>query len=226
MNHEPESNRDQLDQILDASLARYNRAAEPRGGLEDRILANLRSQPAAATSGWFSWRRFNRNWMAASAVAIAAVMLVAVLLMPRTQRQQPSPIVATNNNAVPIGSRSNPSQPTTSGAASALNPTPRGKAAKGWGTPRVAAKHYASAGNSAPIQQVAVAAAVPHLDVFPSPTPLSVQERMLLSYVRRTPREVMVAVSEEQQLHEQEWMQGMQAMQPQQRSEQKSENLK
>jgi len=49
---------------------------------------------------------------------------------------------------------------------------------------------------------------------------------MLLSYVRRTPREVMVAVSEEQQLHEQEWMQGMQSVQPQQRSEQKSENLK
>ena len=209
MNHEPESNRDRLDKILDASLASYNRAAEPRAGLEDRILANLRSQPIAETSRWFSWQ-----WMSAGAIAVAAVVLVAVLLLPKSQRQQGPLTISSNKSSAP------------NVAVSPRNPTLRGKAAKGWGTPTVIVKHYASAGNSARPQQVAVAAAVPHLDVFPAPTPLSSQERMLLSYVRRTPREVMVAVSEEQQLHEQEWMQGMQSVQPQQRSEQKSENLK
>src|SRR5256885_17161779 len=83
MNHEPESNRDKIDQILDASLANYNRAAEPRAGLEDRILANLRTQPVPAASGWLSWQ-----WLTGGAVAVAAVVLLAVLLMPRTQRQQ------------------------------------------------------------------------------------------------------------------------------------------
>jgi len=205
MNHEPESNRDRLDKILDASLARYNRAAEARAGLEDRILANLRSQPATEASGWFSWR-----WITSGAVAVAAVVLI-VWLMPRAQRQQTSPIIAANHNAARPAIGTSATHPATGATSS-----PR----------RLVVKHYASAGNSARPQQVAVAAAVPHLDVFPAPTPLSSQERMLLSYVRRTPREVMVAVSEEQQLHEQEWMQGMQSVQPQQRSEQKSENLK
>jgi len=207
MNHKPESNRDQIDQLLDASLTRYNSTAEPRGGLEDRILANLRSHPVAEASGWFSWHWFNRNWITASAVAIATVMLIAVLLMPRTQRQNPSPIIATNKNAEPT-----PIHQTTPDTGASQR--------------RVSTKHHAPSAKSLPSQHITVAAAVPHLEVFPSPTPLSAQERMLLSYVRRTPREVMVAVSEEQQLHEQEWMQGMQSMQPQQRSEQKSENLK
>jgi len=208
MNHEPESNRDRLDHILDASLAHYNRAAEPRAGLEDRILANLRSQPVAEPSRWFRWQ-----WLTSGAIAVAAVVLIAVMLMPKAQRQQPPPLTATKTD-VPRAVETNPMSPATQ----TMPASPR----------RLLVRHrpLATRETSESTHQVTVAAAVPHLDVFPAPTPLSSQEQMLLSYVRRTPREVLVAVSEEQQLHEQEWMQGDQALQPAQRSEQKSENLK
>ena len=126
MKYEDPDREKHLDAILDAALALYHRDAEPRTGLEDRILANLRTQPLAQRPRWLAW-----PWM--------------------------------------------------------------------------------------------TAAAVPHQEVFPSPAPLSQQERLLLSYVKLTPEKVLIAVSEEQQLHEQQWMQEIEQMQ---KSQQKSEHLK
>jgi hypothetical protein len=59
---------DALDRALDAALAKYA-AVEPRTGLEDRILANLRvEQEHAPNRGWWY-----RN---VAAVAVAAMVLV------------------------------------------------------------------------------------------------------------------------------------------------------
>jgi hypothetical protein len=63
--------KDNLDQLLDGMLARYG-AAEPRAGLEGRILANLRSHADPRSSV---------SWMTVAAAAIAIVVAV----MHRTQ---------------------------------------------------------------------------------------------------------------------------------------------
>ena len=69
-----------LDRVLDDALAPQN--MEPRPGLEQRILANLRAQPEPQP--WWRWRLF---WVPAS---VAALVLVVVLL--RQSMPSPPPI--------------------------------------------------------------------------------------------------------------------------------------
>jgi len=198
MNYQDPDREKQLDAALDAALAHYNRDAEPRVGLEDRILANLRTQPLAQKPRWLSWR-----WM--TAAAITAIVLIAILLTPRTQpKPSPNPITAAANNA----------------KTSTVQNAPKIVASKVTPMKRRSAKSKPAKETITPSPQLA---AVPHQPVFPAPAPLSQQERMLLSYVRRTPETVLIAVSEEQQLHEQQWMQEMEQLQ---KSQQKSEHLK
>jgi len=71
-----------VDKLLDAGLARYS-AAEPRPGLEQRLLAGLKQQPRP--SRWLDWR-----W--AGALATAAVVLVIVIFF---FRQPPAPELPT-----------------------------------------------------------------------------------------------------------------------------------
>jgi hypothetical protein len=192
-NHNNDQNNDQrLDKVLDASLANYS-AVEPRGGLEDRILANLRTQPAATQSSWWSWK-----WMLAGGAAVAAMVLIALMLSPwRNPKAQESQVVlnvlTAKDNAT---SRKGVETPPTVAAVSR-------PAVSRTGRPRFrAVKSNATAG-SQNRQQVA---AVPHQAVFPSPLGPSEQEKMLLSYVKRTPPEILIALSEEQQQREQEWL--------------------
>jgi hypothetical protein len=71
-----------LDELLDASLARYAQT-EPRPGLEARLLARLRSEPEPAL---FPWR-----WLPAAA---AAVLALAVALYFASSRESRLPEVA------------------------------------------------------------------------------------------------------------------------------------
>jgi hypothetical protein len=48
------------------------------------------------------------------------------------------------------------------------------------------------------------AAKLPKLEVFPSPAPLSEEEKALLAFVRQTPRDGLVALSQIQQQEQQE----------------------
>ena len=58
-----------FDRMVDAALAQYA-AVEPRMGLEERILANLRTQPASAEArGWWQW-----------SVAAAALVIITVVI--------------------------------------------------------------------------------------------------------------------------------------------------
>jgi len=66
---------------LDAGLARYA-AVEPRPGLDERILTNLRAQKVhAATHGWWKWK-----WTALA--TLAAILLVALTLFWSGERRQ------------------------------------------------------------------------------------------------------------------------------------------
>ncbi len=70
--------RDELDRLLDDGLAGYA-SAEPRPGLEQRVLARVRAEGHARPFGWFVW---------AAAVA-ATIVLVAVQIVDFHAKPEP-----------------------------------------------------------------------------------------------------------------------------------------
>jgi hypothetical protein len=155
---------DSLDRRIDAALKEYG-AAEPRSGLAERILANLRTE-SMRSAGWH-WR----NWPTI-AVLSTAVMLVAIFLARHLGEPtgaivaHRSPTAMTNSAAGQVASDG------TSSRAAPKSPV------------RNKEKFGSSARRGGPEK-----AAAPKLDVFPSPLPLSEQEKMLASYVSEYPKE-------------------------------------
>lgn len=162
MNHEE---REQFaDQFLDAALKQYS-AAEPRPGLEDRILTNL-AATASPRRSVFAMPGF--AWAAAAAFAL---LLIAFGIW---HSRRPAEVAHT------------PAQPAV---AAQLPLAPALPAAM---PPPVTTKRR----HKIPAQELALREP-PRLDQFPSPEPLSDQERLLLTYLRTTPREeVLVAVAQ------------------------------
>jgi hypothetical protein len=150
---------DKVDRELDTALARFA-AAEPRIGLEQRILANLRAERRHAFApGW--WR-----WPLVAALAAVIVMIVSISWRSAkvsniTAQHQPAPTneynrtQTANNNEIGLI-------------------RPHNAASERW------AKHPVSH----PASAIAAAA---KLDQFPSPQPLSEQEAMLARYVAKFP---------------------------------------
>jgi hypothetical protein len=151
--------RDELDHKLDVALARYA-AVEPRAGLEERILANMRAQvPARA---WWRW---------GLAVAVAAVVVVAMAwrlgesshsIMVSHPSAATQVLKEPGTEVVANGQRRGPHP---------LGPSPAQKTTAIHAHPPVAM------------------AAEARLDRFPSPQPLSEQELALARYVREFPQE-------------------------------------
>jgi hypothetical protein len=159
-----------LDAMLDAMLSAYS-AVEPRPGLETRILANVKEQAAKSTATWgFRW-----TWAVA---ALATAALVIAVYVSRIQTHRMEPLVATRSqpeNSAPVWpTRSSPPPKIT---ASHLSTRRHGT--------QTARLTRPSADQVISIKQ----------DVFPSPSPLSEQEKLLLRYLTRTPREELIAQS-------------------------------
>jgi hypothetical protein len=114
-----------VDELLDSALAQYAQA-EPRPGLEARLLARLRAEPEPAAFGW--------RWLP-MAVA-AAVVLAAVLYFAGSRESRPpevavrpKPALAPRVSAPPTApGAQTPSAPVVS-RASAKQPSPRAPAA-------------------------------------------------------------------------------------------------
>ncbi len=159
---EHDEHHDQLDRTLDAALAKYA-TVEPRSGLEDRVLANLRANMAQAPSnaGWRRWQ-----WTAA---AVAAGIVVAMFAWRSGKSYHPA---IANRPSI-----TTPAMPTANGEKTqtkmALNDSGESTHVRG---------HSAAAELPHRLTPVIVAAA-PKLDVFPSPQPLSEQEKILANYV-------------------------------------------
>ena len=157
----------QIDDMLDSMLANYS-SAEPRPGLETRILANLReAEEKKASQGWWNFK-----WIWAGMVT-AAIIVAAVLISGRHRVEPPTHVIVKTSPAVPQP-EIQPQTPTV------RNETVRIRPRKSVAPTRP--QNAALALNERPA-------------VFPTPTPLSEQEKLLLSYLAGTPREEVIAES-------------------------------
>jgi hypothetical protein len=169
----------QMDAMLDSLLANYS-SVEPRPGLETRILTNLilatprDAESREAVRGWWGFK-----WLWAG-VVLAAVIVVGVLVRGKRHVAPPSnTMVQTGQPAVQQPIVHQPTMqsnvPPTVGATSAIHHRHKTLAPG-------AQQNVTLAWNRRPA-------------VFPTPTPLSEQERLLLQYYSGTPREEVIAQS-------------------------------
>ncbi len=162
---------DDLDRVLDAALAKYA-AVDPRTGLEERVLAHLRTEALQPP------RRMWLQWSLAAGVAV--VVLVAVLVW-RSSRV-PHPVIA-NHPAITI------QRPSIKDGNSAPHAT--GEVA--------VVKHASTRKPAVRLVIAATAIAHPKLEQFPSPQPLSQEEIALAQYVKNFPNEAqLVAKAQEE----------------------------
>jgi hypothetical protein len=161
---------DALDHELDAALAKYA-AVEPRAGLEERVLAHLQSEREhAPRHAWWHWS------VVSAGVAITAMAVLMMAWLWRTNVRQ-TPAVA---HQPP---RSAPTSVSSGQASSREDVDNRSSARKSAPSLTMGRPH-----------PVAVAIAPPKLPQFPSPLPLSEQEKILASYVNAYPeRAVLLA---------------------------------
>jgi hypothetical protein len=158
---------DEFDRMLDAALAKYA-AVAPRTGLEQRVLANLRAgQARVPDHAWWRW---------SAIAAVAGVIVVAVALSLRSDK--PSPPVVASHPPTPIQAPKERGTEILSIAhRSGTRPTRPSTARKPAMRP--------------PPPEVAIARA-PKLEQFPSPQPLSEQEKLLQNYVAENPEQAVV----------------------------------
>lgn len=157
---------DELDRVLDAALAKFA-AVQPRSGLEERVLAHLRAEQARVPDrAW--WR-----WSAIAAVAAVIVVLLALSL----RSDKPSPPIAINHLSIPTQA---PKERATQVVPNAQRREVR---------PQERAVRKLAVPTSPP--EVGIARA-PKLEQFPSPQPLSEQEKLLCNYVAQNPEQAVL----------------------------------
>lgn len=169
---------DQLDLLIDAALATYS---EPPAGVEDRVLQALANEreasatmphPAPPRRRWLPW---------AIALPLAASVLLALLIQLHEPRHPSQARIPSS----PLPSH-DPSRTTV--IAAAKTPRPSSHRAS-QGLPRDTSR-------PAPNSRVA---ALPKLDVFPTPQPLTPQEQALVSSTSRAPKTQLLALVAAQQ---------------------------
>jgi len=152
---------EELDRLLDAALKQYA-AVQPRAGLEDRVLAHLRSQGGRAPSHhWWQW--------GIAAVAMAAVALIIAIAWRPWPAPQPD-----------LAQHPSVSVPGRPGSTPELHGSRAPEQRVATARPKHRLHHAA-------VAQVAEGA--PKLDQFPSPQPLSQEELVLARYAMEFPAE-------------------------------------
>ena len=147
-----------FDHELDAALAKYSNV-EPRAGLEERVLANLRAeQSGVPVRAWWRWS------------VAGAVLIVAAALLWRLERPS-HPVVAVRP--------ANPTQASQQRKQFISNGVESGVRIQTSNSMRKKIR------NVSPV----VVAGGPKFDQFPSPQPLTEQELALARYVREFPQE-------------------------------------
>lgn len=153
-------NREERERLVDRLLheALAPQEIEPRAGLEQRILTNLRVQPEPRP-----WRRWLMLWVPA---AVAAVLIaLAAGLRISSNPQQARPAVAIEH------------QPTPPVAKTVPAPAQHATAHRRW-LPTASAPQTVIVAKVTPPPDV-------RQGVFPSPVPLTPEEQMLMGLVRQ-----------------------------------------
>jgi hypothetical protein len=157
---EPRKHEKIANQWLDAALKQYGKA-EPRAGLEGRMLASLRAEKERPVE--------RRSWWPA-VVAVAAIVVVGGVIFLGREHLGANKEIATVQAPVvhqPQSSVTSEHKPTMK----IISVAPE---------TRKSARHR---------QSVHVVETEPRLEQFPAPRPLSEQERMLARYVEERPQE-------------------------------------
>jgi hypothetical protein len=160
------NDKDRMDQWLDAALRQHGEA-EPRTGLESRVLAFLSAQEEGLAT--------RRNWWPERVAAVTIVAVGAMIFFvlghdsarQRTAAKHEAP-VATKVSETPS------TQPTAVLASMAQRP-----------------RKSARTSRSSRVVETA-ASAEPRLEQFPTRRPLSAQEKMLESYVAQFHKEAVL----------------------------------
>jgi len=181
------------DRDLDAALATYA-AVEPRAGLEQRVLANLRAKrQRLAARGW-------RRWPALAALAVA--VSIAVVSASWRIRSKAFNAATASGSA----SREGVAKDSSPGVAAQSNVgkpafesgSLHGRAQSTRHAKGAVANHLAA--HESPQTETAGEAA-PKLERFPAPEPLSEQEKLLVRFVEDDPQEAaLVAEARAEQL--------------------------
>jgi len=151
-----------LDRMLDEGLAKYA-AAEPRGGLEERILASLRAEQMKPASGrWWQWG------------LAAGMVLILVIALGWKWSRPDSPTMVTR-------------------APEAVEHPPEAVAKRGEASPTFQRPRRVVHGS-----REENLAALPKLDQFPSPQPLTAEEIALTQYVKNFPTEAQFVAQAQQ----------------------------
>jgi hypothetical protein len=155
-----------IDDMLDSLLANYS-SAEPRPGLETRILANLRdAEKKKVPKGWWSFK-----WIWAGVVA--AAIAIAMALVGGRHRAPPPVDVIVKTNQPALQPQIQPHAPD---APQQVVKIPHHKPL----APPTVRQDAALARGQRPAN-------------FPTPVPLSEQERMMFTYLENTPQEIVIA---------------------------------
>jgi hypothetical protein len=154
MHDEPMNERDEVDAVIDAALATYVNA-EARPGLAQRVFEVTSRRPR---------RRSSMRWWAVAVPVLAAAVLMAVFVAHRANSPRATSTVvatvpsSTSGTTLPVGS-----SPAASGPPAASRPV------------RSAGRHAVKA-----VANRQVPSALPRLEVFPAPSPLTPDEQALL----------------------------------------------
>jgi hypothetical protein len=87
MNMDPMEREPDVDQWLDATLSNYSKA-EPRPGLESRVLANLQAERSRITSRGHWW------WAMGAAAALAAIVVTVLIGESGRDQNRGKPVTA------------------------------------------------------------------------------------------------------------------------------------
>jgi len=169
------------DRELDAALARYA-AVEPRAGLEQRVLANLRAeQHLHAARGW-------RGWWALAALAVAcSIAVISASLLTKSKVFNP----ATRSRSASRGGVANDLRPQVAAQSNVGKPAlESGRLQERVRSTERERDRVANHGGAAELRQTETADEVaPKLERFPAPEPLSEQEKLLVRFVEDDPQE-------------------------------------
>jgi len=181
------------DRDLDAALATYA-TIEPRAGLEQRVLANLRGErQRLAARGW-------RRWPALVALAVAVLIAVVSASWRITSKAFNAATASgsasregvANDSRPGVAARSNVGKP-------ALESGSLHERAQSTGHAKGAVANHLGAHESPQTETAAEAA--PKLERFPAPEPLSEQEKLLVRFVEDNPQDAaLVAEARAEQL--------------------------